>query len=68
MKLTYRVATKLLPPGDLVYSLTDSGGFEPATVMAVRDGWLETNIGILDFSDHGCTWWLTRKVAEEKCK
>lgn len=63
--LTYRTAVKLLQPGDTVYSLSESGGVEPAEVLEVCDGWLETSIGILDFDDHGCTWWLTRKVAIE---
>lgn len=62
--LTYRDAAKLLPPGDVVYSLTELG-VEPATVLEVCDGWLETNVGILDFDDHGCTWWLTERVAVE---
>lgn len=63
--LTYRKAAKLLPPGDIVYSLAGSGGIEPATVLEVCDGWLETSVGILDFDDHGCTWWLTETVAAE---
>lgn len=63
--LTYRTAVKLLPPGDTVYSLSELGGVEPAEVLEVCDGWLETSVGILDFDDHGCTWWLTRKVAME---
>ena len=65
MRLTYRNARDLLPPGDTVYSLSKSGGVEPATVLEVCDGWLETSVGILDFDDHGVTWWLTKKVAEE---
>lgn len=63
--LTYRKAVELLPPGDTVYSLNVSGGIEPATVLEVCDGKLETNVGILDFDDHGCTWWLTKRVAME---
>lgn len=66
--LTFRKAVKLLFPGDMVYSLTESGGVEPTTVLEVCDGWLETNIGILDYDDHGHTWWLTPKVANENCK
>ena len=66
MRLTYRNALYLLPPGDTVYSLSElGGGIEPATVLEVRDGWLETSVGILDFDDHGVTWWLTKRVAEE---
>ena len=61
--LSYRNAVKLLPPGDIVYSLSESRGVEQATVMEVCDGWLETSIGILDFDDHGTTWWLTRTEA-----
>ena len=69
VKLTYRTALQLLPPGDTVYSLAESGGgAEPAEVLEVCDGWLETSVGILDFDDHGQTWWLTRRVAEEMTK
>ena len=65
MRLTFRNARDLLPPGDTVYSLSESGGIEPATVLKVCDGWLETSVGILDFDDHGTAWWLTKRVAEE---
>ncbi|MBO4938886.1 MAG: hypothetical protein J6C98_07805 [Oscillospiraceae bacterium] len=63
--LTYRKAVELLPPGDTVWSLTETGNIEPATVLEVCNGWLETNIEILDFEDHGRTWWLTKAVATE---
>lgn len=66
--LTYRNAVKLLPPGDTVWSLSESGGVESVEVLEVCDGWLETSAGILDFEDHGCTWWLTRRVAMEHIK
>lgn len=65
MRMTYRNACDLLPPGDTVYSLSESGGVEPVTVLAVCNGWLETSVGILDFDDHGVTWWLTKRVADE---
>ena len=66
--VTYRKAKKLLQPGDTVYSLDESGGVTEAIVLEVCDGWMETRIGILDFDDHGCTWWLTEKVAMENVK
>ena len=68
MRLTYRNACDLLPPGDTVYSLSELGGIEPATVLEVCDGWLETSVGILDVDDHGTAWWLTKRVAEEVTK
>lgn len=64
MTLTYNIARKLLPPGDRVYFLDDQGGIQEAVVLEVCDGWLETSVGILDFEDHRCNWWLTRKCAE----
>lgn len=63
--ITYRKANDLLSPGDVVYT-TINGGVIPAVVLEICDGWLETEIGILDFEDHSCTWWLTKKVAEDK--
>ena len=64
--LTYEKARELLPPGDTVWYLTAAGGVAPAVVQEVCDGWLETDAGILDFDDHGSTWWLTEIVAKEK--
>lgn len=46
----------------------NQGGVVPATVLEVCDGWLETDIGILDFEDHGYTWWLTQTVAMENVR
>lgn len=63
--LTFAKAQELLPPGDTVYTLTATGGVAGATVLEVCDGWLETSIGILDFEEHGSTWWLTERVAKE---
>lgn len=63
--LTYREAKKLLPTGDTVWYLTASGGVAPAIVEEVCDGWLETSKGILNFDEHGSTWWLTEHVAKE---
>jgi hypothetical protein len=66
--ITYRKAVQLLKPGDVVFSLDELGGVAPVTVLEVCDGWLETDIGILDFDDHGYTWWLTQKVAMENVR
>lgn len=63
--MTYRRAGKLLTLGDIVYSLDGLGDIRDAIVQEICPGWLETTVGILDFDDHGCTWWLTRKVAAE---
>ena len=63
--ITYRKAVQLLTHGDVVFSLDELRGGAPVTVLEVCDGWLETDIGILDFDDHGCTWWLTERVAME---
>jgi hypothetical protein len=63
--LTYWKAKKLLCPGETVYSLTEDGAVAEVKILEICDGWLESTIGILDFDDHGCTWWLTRKVAME---
>jgi hypothetical protein len=63
--ITYRKARKLLGVGDVVFSFDKFYEVTPATVHEICDGWLETDIGILDFDDHGYTWWLTQKVAME---
>lgn len=65
MRLTKGKLAPLLPPGDVVYCLTPAGGVAAARVLEVCDGWLETETGILDFDDHGISWWLTKTVAEE---
>lgn len=64
--LTFRKAKALLLPEDEVFSLTESGGVTAVRVLEICDGWLETDAGILDLEDHGCTWWLTEKGAREK--
>lgn len=66
--ITYGKAYKILCPGDVVFSLDELLGVTPVTVLEVCDGWLETDIGILDFEDHGYTWWLTKKVAMENVR
>ena len=67
--ITYRKAVQLLTPGDVVFSLDElRGGVAPVTVLEVCDGWLETDIGILDFDDHSCTWWFTERVAMENVR
>lgn len=64
-RLTQKRLLPLLPPGDVVYILTPAGGVAVTHVLEVCDGWLETDAGILDFDDHGISWWLTKTVAEE---
>lgn len=66
--ITYRKAYKILSPGDVVFSLGEFGGVVPVTILEVCDGWLETDIGILDFDEHGYTWWLTERVAIENVR
>lgn len=63
--LTQRKLLPLLPPGDVVYTLTPAGGVAATRVLEVCDGWLETDAGPLDFDDHRVSWWLTKIVAEE---
>lgn len=48
-----------------VYPDTCGGGVAATRVLEVCEGWLETDAGILDFDDHGISWWLTKIVAEE---
>lgn len=59
MRLTHKTALQLLPPGDVVYTLTAAGGVAEVRVLEVCDGWLETDHGMLDFDDHTRLWWLT---------
>jgi hypothetical protein len=61
----YRKVKKILEPGETVYSTGPYGGIVEAKVLEICDGWLETDFGILDFDDHGTTWWFTLKVAKE---
>lgn len=64
--ITYRKCRNLLRQDDYVYTIGPYGGVVEAKVLEICDGWLEIDFGILDFDDHGCTWWLTEKVAKEK--
>lgn len=64
--VTYRKCRNLLRPGEYVYTMGPYGGVVEAKVLEICDGWLETDFGILDFDDHGCTWWFTLSVAKEK--
>lgn len=63
--ITYQKANDLLSPGHVVYTKIN-GEVIPVVVLEICDGWIETEIGILDFEDHSCAWWLTKKVAEDK--
>jgi hypothetical protein len=63
--ITYSKAKKLLPPGDVVYTVNSQFQVIPATVLEVCAGWLRTTAGNLDFQDHGYTWWLTERAAME---
>ena len=64
--VTYRKCRNLLRPGDYVYTIDHSRRLVEAKVLEICDGWLETDFGMLDFDDHGCTWWFTLSVAKEK--
>ena len=45
----------------MVYTIGFYGGVQEAKVLEICDGWLETDMGILDFDDHGTAWWLHEK-------
>ena len=64
--ITYANAKKLLPPGDEVYTIDENDFCVPARVIGVYKGYLETDLGILDFDDHGETWLMTKLVSREK--
>lgn len=64
--ITYAQAKKLLHIGDIVFAMPDYHSIVPARVAEIQDGWLETDIGVLDFEDHRYTWWLTERVAMEQ--
>lgn len=58
--ISYAKAKKLLPPGDVVYIENEDGSMTEATVLEVCCLHLRTNVGPLDFQDHGILWYLTR--------
>lgn len=57
--ISYAKAKKLLPPGDVVYIENEDGSMTEATVLEVCRLHLRTNVGPLEFEDHGILWWLT---------
>lgn len=66
MALTYRKAKQLLGSGDQVYIIAD-GRVEQQKIIRIHRDSLLVQDGYLYFDDHGQTWWLTRKVAQENC-
>lgn len=64
--VTHKKARKLLKPLESVFAIDHTGEVVEAVVSEIHDGWLETDFGILDFDDHGTTWWFTLLVSKEK--
>ena len=64
MAITYRQARKYLQPGDVVYT-TNGKQIVPAQVHRIGREYLDTDVDVLYFEDHGVLWWLTEKVAKE---
>lgn len=62
--ITLEKARKLIRIGDKVF--IHDGGVVPCTVERVGFTYLSTNLGWLDYEEHGVTWWLTEKIAKEK--
>lgn len=58
--ISYAKAKELLPPGDVVYIENEDGSMTEVTVLEVCSLHLRTNVGPLDFQDHGSLWYLTR--------
>lgn len=63
--ITQQQARKYLEPGDVVY-LARGGGIARAWIRKVGTQFLDTDRGILEYEDHGYTWWLTKRVAREE--
>lgn len=64
MAITYRQAHKYLQPGDVAYT-TNGKQIVPAQILRVGYQYLDTDVDVLYFEDHGDLWWLTEKVAKE---
>ena len=67
MAITYRQARKYLQPGDVVYT-TNGKRIVPAQISRIGGEYMDTDVDVLYFEDHGNLWWLTEKVAKEKVK
>ena len=67
MSITYRQARKYLQPGDVVYT-TNGKQIVPARICQIGGEYLDTDVDVLYFEDHGTLWWLTEKVAKENMK
>lgn len=63
--ITYRKAKQLLAPGDVVYA-TNGKQIVPAQIRKIGVEYLDTDVDVLYFEDHGILWWLTKRVAKEK--
>ena len=64
--ISYRQARKYLSLGDVVYT-TNGKQIVPAQICRIALEYLDTDVDILYFEDHGTLWWLTEKVAKERC-
>lgn len=62
--ITYRKAKQLLSPGDVVYT-TNGKQIVPTQIRRIGGEYLDTDVDVLYFEDHGDLWWLTEKVAKE---
>ena len=47
-------------------TLHGGGGIVRAWIRKVGTQFLDTDRGILEYEDHGYTWWLTKRVAREE--
>lgn len=62
--ITQRQAKKLLSPGDCVF-IIDGGKVKKQKIIKVFADSLRVEDGYLYFEEHGCDWWLTKRVAQE---
>ena len=63
--VTARKIRQVLKIGDTVYT-TNGREVIPATVRAIGEYTLDTDVDVLFYDEHGTNWWLTRRVAEER--
>ena len=62
--ITQRQAEEYLRPGDEVFTVKP-GALLRTKALQVGRGRLHTTAGILEFEDHGFTWFLTERAARE---
>ena len=63
--ITYAKAKKLIATGDFVYVLYRGKVIEDSVLKVVSDA-VMTDVDELFFEEHGYTWFLTKRVADEK--